>query len=246
MIVWGPGLVSARHKHHSIQLVMAIEGRLRIRSGPKCPWMECGAAVVDANAPHEVDAADAQVVLAFADPKSDVGAALRQAVQQNITLIQDDIVASWRQQLGGSASLTSSRIEPWVRKSLLSVRRTPQLHPKVRRVLEVLREELATDRRMSLKRMAGIAGLSESRFMHVFTESVGVPIRPYIRWLRLQRACGEMMKGATVTQAAHRAGFADAAHLSRTARRLMGTKPRDLIRQPIMTRTAFIQRAPSA
>jgi AraC-like DNA-binding protein len=82
--------------------------------------------------------------------------------------------------------------------------------------------------------------------MHVFTESVGVPIRPYIRWLRLQRACGEMMKGATVTQAAHRAGFADAAHLSRTARRLMGTKPRDLIRQPIMTRTAFIQRAPSA
>jgi hypothetical protein len=103
MIVWGPGLVSARHKHHSIQLVMAIEGRLRIRSGPKCPWMECGAAVVDANAPHEVDAADAQVVLAFADPKSDVGAALRQAVQQNITLIQDDIVASWRRQLGGSS-----------------------------------------------------------------------------------------------------------------------------------------------
>src|SRR6516225_5195530 len=55
--------------------------------------------------------------------------------------------------------------------------------------------------------MAAIAVLSESCFMHIFTESVGVPLRPYILWLRLQRAVGEIMKGATVTQAAHQAGL---------------------------------------
>ena len=61
MIVWGPGFVSARHKHHSVQLVMAIEGSLRIRGGPSHRWIECGAALVRAGAPHEVDRSGVQI-----------------------------------------------------------------------------------------------------------------------------------------------------------------------------------------
>jgi len=239
MIVWGPGFVSAKHKHHSVQLVMALEGSLRIRSGPSLRWIECGAALVKADAAHEVDASGAQFLLAFVDPESDLGAALIESLSEDITPINDDRVASWRRQLGDPTSLTSARVEPWVRKSLLSNRRTPRLHPKVARVLEVIREGLGSYQRLSLKRMAAIAGLSESRFMHIFTESVGVPLRPYILWLRVQRACGEMMRGATVTQAAHRSGFADAAHLSRTVRRMMGTTPRDLVHRRPATRVAF-------
>jgi AraC-like DNA-binding protein len=70
--------------------------------------------------------------------------------------------------------------------------------------------------------------LSPSRFMHVFTESVGVPVRPYILWLRLQRAACDLMTGTSVTSAAHNAGFSDAAHLTRTFRRMLGTTPTDL------------------
>ena len=238
MIVWGPGFVSARHKHHSVQLVMAIEGSLRIRGGPSHRWIECGAALVRAGAPHEVDATEAHILFAFVDPESDLGAALVESLTEDITPIKDDTVALWRKQLGDAASLTSARVETWVRKFLLSNRRTPWLHPKVRRVLQAIGEDIGTDRRLSLKRMAAIAGLSESRFMHVFTESVGVPLRPYILWLRLQNACGEIMSGATVTQAAHRAGFADAAHLSRTVRRMMGITPTDLVYRQPATRSA--------
>ena len=64
--------------------------------------------------------------------------------------------------------------------------------------------------------------------MHVFTESVGVPVRPYILWLRLQRAACDLINGASVTSAAHEAGFSDAAHLTRTYRRMLGTTPSDL------------------
>jgi AraC-like DNA-binding protein len=115
----------------------------------------------------------------------------------------------------------------------------PTLHPKVRRTVSVLREELATRRTVTLKHLAGIAGLSPSRFMHVFTRSVGVPLRPYVLWLRLQLACSELMNGATVTQAAHCAGFADAAHLTRTVRRMLGTTPGGLVRRRPATKTAF-------
>jgi AraC-like DNA-binding protein len=64
--------------------------------------------------------------------------------------------------------------------------------------------------------------------MHAFTESVGVPLRPYILWLRLQRAACDLIHGVTATEAAHTAGFSDAAHLTRTFRRMLGVTPTQL------------------
>jgi AraC-like DNA-binding protein len=104
-----------------------------------------------------------------------------------------------------------------------------RIHPRVKRVLRLIPERLETSSDVSLKGLAAIAGLSPSRLMHVFTESVGVALRPYILGLRLQRACAELMTGATITSAAYSAGFADAAHLTRTFRRRLGMNPTDLL-----------------
>jgi AraC-like DNA-binding protein len=71
----------------------------------------------------------------------------------------------------------------------------PKLDPRVRLALKVLRDELGSGRKCSLQHLGDIAGLSPSRLMHVFTESVGVPLRPYILWLCLQQACSELMNG---------------------------------------------------
>ena len=242
MIIWGPGFRSTPHKHHSVQLVMALDdGQLRLRSGPGQNWTSCGAALVRADAPHEVDASEREVLLAFVDPESDLGAALLEEFSSPIYPIEEAKVETWRNALGDPATLTSARVEPWVRTHLLSGRRIPNIHPKVRRALRAVREELATKHRLPLKHMAEVAGLSPSRFMHVFTESVGVPVRPYVLWLRLQQACGELMNGASVTQAAHRSGFSDAAHLTRTVRRMMGTTPGELVRRRPATRAAFAE-----
>ena len=61
----------------------------------------------------------------------------------------------------------------------------------------------------------------------------------HIRWLRLQMACGEMMRGASVMEAAHRSGFSDAPHLSRTLRRMMGMTPGELLQRRSAVRAAF-------
>jgi hypothetical protein len=108
MIVWGPGYVSDTHRHHSVQLVMAIEGRLLIRRDSRDQWMECGAALIKADAAHEVDASTARVLLVFVDPECDLGAALTDKVTKAITPIEDDTVARWREQLGDADSLTSA------------------------------------------------------------------------------------------------------------------------------------------
>ena len=92
-----------------------------------------------------------------------------------------------------------------------------RVHPQIYRVLKTIPQRLESTHGVSLKTLAAISGLSPSRFMHVFTESVGVPLRPYILGLRLERACSELLAGATVTSAAYSAGFSDAAHLTRTS-----------------------------
>ncbi len=189
MVVWGPGFISASHRHHCVQLVMALQGALRVRRGPADEWKSCGAALIRPDAFHEVDARD--------------GAVLK-------------------------PPLSEAQVERWVKSQLLHRRRTVRIHPGVNRVLRYLRESLGVSEDFSLGKLAEISRLSRSRLMHVFTESVGVPIRPYVLWLRLQRAACDLMAGASVTAAAQNAGFSDAAHLTRTFRRMLGTTPSDL------------------
>ena len=243
MIVWGPGFTTASHRHHCVQLVMAMRGTLLIRSKSDDPWMRCGAALVQPDAAHEVDARDSTVLIGFVDSESELGAALSERIEGGICCISEGEVARWRAALGRFP--TEARVERWVRTQLLHRRRPIRIHPGVSLVLKHLREKLGISHDFSLKTLAGISGLSQSRFMHVFTESTGVPLRPYVLWLRLQRACCDLMAGASVTAAAHSAGFSDAAHLTRTFRRMLEMTPTDLALRKRMSRGVTLDRVDS-
>jgi AraC-like DNA-binding protein len=239
MIVWGPGFTSARHSHHCVQLIMAIEGTLLIRGGPEVEWKKCGAVLVRPDAFHEVDARGTTVLIGFVDSESELGAALCDRIDGDILYVTQSQVARWRAAL--RPKLNEARVDRWVRKELLGKRRALKIHPRVNRVLKYLRERLGVSDDVSLKTLSGISGLSQSRFMHVFTESVRVPLRLYILWLRLQRASCELLDGASVTKAAHSAGFSDAAHLTRTFRRMLGTTPTDLALRKRLSRGVSMQ-----
>jgi AraC-like DNA-binding protein len=243
MIVWGPGFTTAGHRHHCVQLVMAMRGTLLIRGNPDARWMTCGAALVRPDAPHEVDARDTTVLIGFVDSESELGAALSERIEGEISCISEGQVARWRRALGRMP--TEARVERWVRTQLLHRRRAVRIHPGVNRILKHLREKLGISDDFSLKTLAGVSGLSQSRFMHVFTESMGVPLRPYVLWLRLQRACCDLMAGASVTAAAHSAGFSDAAHLTRTFRQMLGMTPTDLALRKRMSRGVRLDRVDS-
>jgi AraC-like DNA-binding protein len=228
MIVWGPGYTSTLHRHHCVHLLMAVHGTLRIRGGARQPWLHCGAALVRPDAAHEVDARDATVLIAFIEPESPLGAAMSARIERAIVPVPARELAHWRRAIGPGPTLSKPRVEAWVREKLLCERRLPKIHPRVNRVLRYLRERLRSDEDLSLATLASVAGLSESRLMHAFSQSLGIALRPYILWLRVQQACSELANGASVTEAAVRAGFSDAAHLSRTFRRMLGTTPRDI------------------
>ena len=75
---------------------------------------------------------------------------------------------------------------------------------------------------------AAVAGLSPDRLRHVFVKHTGLPFRTYVLWLRLLKALEAFSHGESLTTAAHQAGFADSAHLSRTFRRTFGVAAAEL------------------
>ena len=70
--------------------------------------------------------------------------------------------------------------------------------------------------------LAQNAGLSKSRFQHLFTQQAGVPFRRYRAWQRLRIAWQQIAKGASITQAAHASGFFDSAHFAHEYRETFG------------------------
>lgn len=114
-----------------------------------------------------------------------------------------------------SAALTSPRVE-----SASTLR--------VREVISALPQRATQGWKLSA--MAADAALSPSRFAHAFRDQTGMAVRPYLRWLRLARALQAASHGQSLTDAAHEAGFADAAHFTRTMRRHFGVTPGSVLR----------------
>lgn len=76
--------------------------------------------------------------------------------------------------------------------------------------------------------LAALSHLSPSRFAERFRVETGMPVRNYLLWRRLLTAVAALERGDSVTEAAHGCGFADAAHLSRSFRRVLGAAPSEL------------------
>ena len=172
-----------------------------------------------------MDASSARVLIAFVDFESTLGAALAVRIVGKISPVPEREVVRWRAALRRSVEPDTVCVERWVRNAFLPEHRAMKVHPGVNRVLQYLRANLGVLDDFSLPKLARVAGLSQSRFMHVLTDSTGIALRPYVLWLRLQQACAALTDGARITEAAHRAGFSDAAHMTRTFRRMLGTTP---------------------
>ncbi|HEX9308533.1 MAG TPA: helix-turn-helix domain-containing protein [Anaeromyxobacter sp.] len=224
----GPGFRGALHSHHALHFVLALDGELRVRTSAFGPWSSAAGVLTAPDAPHAIDSHGGEVLLVFLDPESDDGATFRPVLDHPVRLLS----ARERSALVRDVvprTILRSGADAWVRNAARTMRvalpASPRtIHPRVRRVLRMLRSS-GVDDDTSLEVLAGFVGLSPSRLMHVFTASVGIPLRPYLSWLRVQRAAIAIVTGSPLGDAAHAAGFADAAHMSRTFKRMLGVAP---------------------
>jgi len=246
-VVIRPGLLAflgavgptERHAHHAIQIVHAA-GELVLRDASHAE-LTCRQAIIPAGEPHTIVHGTPHAVLLFLDPESVLSRQLMVRGGPGC-----DTVAAWALLAAplagvpapGNASSSTAELADAVDRIILALHGNPTLagaigrdearHPAVERALETLAQRLSATVRLS--EVARDVGWSLSRLSHVFTKQVGLPMRSYVLWLRLERAMTAVATGASLTQAAHSAGFADSAHLTRVCRRMFGLAPSQITR----------------
>ena len=227
----GPGSRSTSHAHHAMHVVACTSGELRFRGAGAARWRRASGVLTAPDVAHEIDARGAEVLIVFLDPESDAGRALRAALRGPIRALSGEererLVAGARPE-----DLMRAQGVEWTARAVeaLDGPRPPRggaarpPHPGVRKLLRLLRA-MPSGSDTSLEALARAVSLSPGRLMHAFTASVGIPLRPYLGWLRLQRAAAGIVAGLPLAEAAHAAGFADSAHMTRTFRRMFGVVP---------------------
>lgn len=105
-----------------------------------------------------------------------------------------------------------------------------KIDSRIQKALDLIKQ--LPVKKITAKEISSEIGLSESRLIHLFKEQVGIPIRRYLLWLRLCVAIEKVTHCGSLTCAAHRAEFADSAHLSRTFRRMFGLTMSEVFKRP--------------
>jgi AraC-like DNA-binding protein len=103
----------------------------------------------------------------------------------------------------------------------------PALDPRIIAALETLKDDDNLD--ASAQELADRARLSFHRFLHLFSNEVGVPLRTFRSWKRARAWLKHVTEDASLTEIAHRIGYPDSAHFSRSVRQVFGLQPKDVI-----------------
>jgi len=226
----GPAFDTTLHAHHAIQVCVGLERPFRLRCQPRRPWRRYGGVVIGSDHPHELASGGRAVALFYIEPEGEDGRTLAPATSGTpVRMLPGRLVARLRAviaQCAGSeldaAGATRLFGEVMERLGLATPPRRP-LDPRVAAAVCALRSARGSYSRS--RDLALSVGLSAGRLRHLFAEEIGMSFRRYILWLRVYAVLDELLEGASLTTAAHAAGFADSAHLSRTFRRMFGIVP---------------------
>ncbi len=223
--------ITPAHAHYALQVAFGGTHGIRFRSRDADPWTDYAGVVIASRHPHAMDATcvpHSAVILV--DPETRAGRALvERYVQRGITALADEVVQPVATHLFSvwQASRDVADITVAARAAVdeLAGGFEPAVisDERVLRATAYIRSHL--DQQLTLEAVASEACLSPSRFRHLFVEQTGTAFRPYVLWRRFIRAWELVMSGASISAAAHAAGFADAAHLTRTSRTMFGFPP---------------------
>ncbi|HKS56534.1 MAG TPA: AraC family transcriptional regulator [Steroidobacteraceae bacterium] len=228
LLLLGPAFETGLHRHHAAQFCFGVDGPLRLRTAASAPWSAHRAFFVPPDRSHEFVATATSTAVIYVAAESTELATLQATIgwREDITPFPCNprVLAQVRHltAVGGSAHEAQTLC-----LALLGLQESQgdqaAFDPRITRCLSTIRTHL--DRPLRLRELAKTLGVSQSWLAHRFSEAIGVPIRRYILWQRLWRAMEAALRGGTLTQAAHRAGFSDSAHLSRTFRQTFGVTP---------------------
>lgn len=200
------------HRHMAVQLAIGLDKPVRVIAPGGV--LSAPAVAIRAGLEHRIEAG--RLLSIYLDPFCAEARALglNEPLQRLVLGDPGALLQALQQGQTPAAEL---------RQTLGRYLQLPPVAPLDPRLLRLL--PLLDDPDHDLRRLAQQVHLSPSRFSHWFSASCGLPLRSYRKWHRLIRALQAISEGHNLTTAAHAAGFADAAHFSRSFRSLLGLDP---------------------
>ena len=224
--------VTPVHAHYAIQIAFGSQPGIRFRPSDDAEWIDYDGVVIASRQPHGMDASRVPSnAVVFIEPETRAGRALtkRFHATNGITALPaaalgeaaPALFSAWTEQR--TVGAIAEAADGVVRALTGGVQPSVVSDERILRATSYIKSHL--DAPLTLEQVASVAYLSPSRFRHLFVEETGMALRPYILWRRFLRVWELLTSGESLSSAAHRAGFADAAHLTRTSRRMFGFPP---------------------
>ena len=217
----------AAHSHHAIQLLLSRSAQ-SVWTQPT-GWLRATGILLGADVEHQLAPTTQDVTLLYIDPHSTAGRYLSGSLRDGVHVLDPHVVTYARSTLSETPDNASiaALVERIGGDDVRIVEHRPAEDTLIAGLIDSLPAELPD--RLSSATLAQQVGLSQSRFLHRFRAHTGLPFRPYLRWRRMLNAMTKVLAGRSLTDAAVEAGFADAAHFTRTFRRHFGIAPRTLL-----------------
>ena len=206
----GPLIAAARHKHHAGQVIWAPSGVEVAEENGSVRRVTLH--VVPPHQPHRHGPTEVAAVL-WVD-RDDLRWHPRATTLPEVRLD----APLGRQEAEALATALLALVTP------AAARSEEAQHPAVKRMCRLL-DANAADAEIGVGQLARQSGLSVRQLRHRFTETLGINPSSYRRWRRLRGAILAIERGATLTEAALAAGFADGAHFSRVFQAQFGMAP---------------------
>lgn len=242
MMYVGPMGLLTMHALGAAVLLTGVDGTFGFRA-PGTPWTECRGAFIPAGVEHEMDFRGGRMAAVAIEPRGDR---------------QRTFLTRFRDMVSNGGAILAQRVDGEVPRAIEEggcrvdeawqwfcewmnprVCDRPSLDARVMTVIAGLHADpLDTS---SADAWAQSVGLSESRFLHLFVQSTGVPFRRFRLWTRLRAAVDAGLRGRSFTDAAIDSGFSDSAHFSRTFRDMLGVTP-----SSVMSSVSRVARVPNA
>ncbi len=220
------------HCHHLLEIVLAFDDPFHITDTEI--ELQAKGVIIGSDIPHQFTSNNNDYhIFIFIDPETAEAALLNKVFALHKQQLQALPSASLQPVINGfkdwffSNDFSSPPVQKLVDELISALAPYHPFHPpldaRILNAIRYIKENL--DSELDIQTVAAQSYLSESRFSHLFKEQIGIPLRRYVLWCRIEKAIRVIANGAGIAEAAYDCGFSDPAHLTRTFQEMFGVTP---------------------
>lgn len=233
MIYLGIGQSFTLHHHHAVQVSISLGAPLQVRTRASGPYTEQQSFIVGPNIPHQVRGVGVPVFALWSEARAlaDLARHLRATSASELPALPSDLLNVLLPVLlapGGQVpdEEAGQALFSHVLTTLIGpTREEGPDDPRIVTARSLVTPQFLVEQSQPITSLASFVHLSPSRFRHLWRSEMGMSVQSYLRWKRLWTALYTSACGASLTEAAHAAGFADSAHLTRVCHATFGMQP---------------------